>query len=380
MMGSVSKLDFNLNPLLIFWETTKACDLSCRHCRASALTEPLPDELNIGQSLSFIESMAGFGRPKPILILTGGNMLMKKGIDRILSKAKELGIPVSVSPSATDLLNADAFAMFRKYGVLSMSLSLDGSRKESHDWLRGFDGSFDRTVELFSEARVQHLTAQVNTTVFKRNVRELPEILEILIKSDIRTWEVFFLIHTGRGIDREDLSPQEYEDVNHWLVFASRYGVRIRTVESPIFRRIVIEEAEGKVYEGGELYRNLVADTMKILGEPGKKPDPHTVHTRDGKGIIFVAHNGDVNPSGFLPVPVGNIKEKSIVEIYRKSDILLDLRNPKNLKGKCGTCNYNDICGGSRSRAYSYHGDFMESDPSCIYDPQIVSSSETERS
>lgn len=380
MMDSFSKLDFNLNPLLIFWETTKACDLACRHCRASALTDPLPDEMDLPQSLAFIESIVGFGKPKPILILTGGNMLMKKDLAEILGKAKELEIPVSASPSATDLLNQDAFMMLRKFGVVSMSLSLDGSKEESHDWLRGVSGSFAKTICLFGKAKDCGATVQVNTTVFSRNVMELPEILKILIRAGIKTWEVFFLIHTGRGIDREDLSPEEYEDVNHWLVFASRYGIRIRTVESPIFRRIAIEESTGGIYKGGKLYERLVENTLRILGPPGKKPDPHTVHTRDGKGIIFVAHNGDVTPSGFLPVPVGNVKNDSIVNIYRNSSILKSLRNPKNLKGKCGACEYSDICGGSRSRAYSYHGDFMASDPSCVYVPQMVSSSVTDRS
>ncbi|MGC9293958.1 MAG: TIGR04053 family radical SAM/SPASM domain-containing protein [Thermoplasmata archaeon] len=369
MMGR--PIDFNMKPILIFWETTKACDLACKHCRASAITNALPDEMNIDQSINFISQIKDFGPPYPVLILTGGDIMKKNGLEIILQKTKELGIPVSMSPSATPLLNENAFEMMKRYGVKSLSLSLDGARAETHDWLRGIDGTYERTIRLSKEIISRGFTLQINTAVFRRNVYELPYILKILIDNRIKTWEVFFLIKTGRGIDREDLNADEYEDVNNFLEFASRYGIVIRTVESPIFRRIMFERQSSE-YNGGQIYKSLVEKTKEILGGPSGKVMGHTSNTRDGKGIIFVSHNGDVNPSGFLPLKLGNVKEKSIVEIYQNNEILRKLRDPSNFKGRCGACEYGDICGGSRSRAYSYYGDIFQEDPRCSYIPSSM--------
>ncbi len=367
----VRSIDYNVKPILIFWETTKACDLACKHCRASAITNALPDEMNLDQSINFITQIKDFGTPYPVLILTGGDIMKKGGLETILRKTKDLGIPVSMSPSATPLLNDEAFEMMKKYGVKSLSLSLDGARAETHDWLRGIDGTFDRTIRLSREIISNGFTLQINTAVFRRNVYELPYILKILVENRIKTWEVFFLIKTGRGIDREDLDAKEYEDVNNFLEFASRYGIVVRTVESPIFRRIMLERQSSE-YKGGPIYRSLVDKTKEILGEPSGKVMGHTSNTRDGKGIIFVSHNGDVNPSGFLPLKLGNVKETSIVEIYQNNEILRKLRDPTNFKGRCGACEYGDICGGSRSRAYSYYGDIFQEDPRCSYIPSSM--------
>jgi radical SAM protein len=364
-------IDYNSKPILIFWETTKACDLACKHCRASALVEGLPDEMTIEESLGFVEQIKEFGPPYPILILTGGDIMKKRGLEQILEKAKQLGIPASMSPSATPLLNDEAFEMMEKYGVKSLSLSLDGASSDTHDWLRGYIGTFDKTVDLARKVISRGFTLQINTTVFKKNVHELPKLLKILLDTKVKTWEVFSLIKTGRGIDREDLDPDAYEDVFNYLEFASRYGISIRTVEAPFFRRILIER-EKTAYDGGELYKKLVEDTIKLLGTPGTRPKGHTSQTRDGKGIIFVAHNGDVNPSGFLPIKLGNVKEKTINEIYRSNDTLIKLRDSRNFKGRCGACEYSDICGGSRSRAYSYFGDIFEEDPRCVYVPESM--------
>ncbi len=364
-------IDYNSKPILIFWETTKACDLACKHCRASALLEALPDEMDIEQSLSFVEQIKQFGAPYPVLILTGGDIMKKRGLGQILQRAKELGIPASMSPSATPLLNEESFSMMKSKGVKSLSLSLDGASSETHDWLRGYIGTFDKTVELARRIISEGFTLQINTTVFKKNVHELPQLLKILIETKVKTWEVFSLIKTGRGIDREDLDTEAYEDVFNYLEFASRYGISIRTVEAPFFRRILLER-EKKEYKGGTLYNKLIEETVNLLGTPGDRPKGHTSQTRDGKGIIFVAHNGDVNPSGFLPINLGNVKENSIVEIYRNNETLIKLRDSKNFKGRCGACEYADICGGSRSRAYSYFEDIFQEDPRCKYVPESM--------
>jgi radical SAM protein len=368
---NLPQIDYDKKPILIFWETTKACDLACKHCRASALTEGLPDEMNISESLEFVGQIEEFGRPYPVLILTGGDIMKKKGLLEILKKSQEIGIPTSMSPSATGLLNDGAFEMMRKYGVRSLSLSLDGSNAATHDWLRGFPGIYDRTLQLIDRIISEGFTLQINTAIFKRNVKELPELLKLLLEKKVKTWEVFALIKTGRGIDREDLEASEYEDVMNFLEFASRYGITVRTVEAPFFRRVLIERENGD-YSGGALFNDLVERTRHLLGDPTGRVKGHTSYTRDGKGIIFVAHNGDVNPSGFLPLSLGNVKDEGIVSIYRNNEILRKIRDPSNFGGRCGVCEYGDICGGSRARAFSYFNDLFQEDPKCIYIPKAM--------
>ncbi|AAT43599.1 TIGR04053 family radical SAM/SPASM domain-containing protein [Picrophilus oshimae] len=352
--------NYNKKPLLIFYETTKACDLRCRHCRASSISEPLPDELNTKESLDFIRSIKYFGKPYPVLILTGGDVMKRKDIKTLIDEANYYNIPVSISPAATDLLDDD-FLNYARNRVASISLSLDGL-KENHDWLRNKNGLFEKTIDLVKKIKNMNIKLQINTLVYKRNIMDLPYILKILTDNKIDVWELFFLIRTGRGIDQEDLSPQEYEDVNHWLLFASGY-INIRTVESPMFRRII---DQGNKNYSGKLYSDLVRSTISLLGEPEKRRILRSVNTRDGKGIIFVSYNGDVYPSGFLPVSLGNIRSTSLISIYQENSVLQTLRDSKNLKAPCGTCYWSDSCGGSRARAYSYFHDILGYDPACI--------------
>jgi len=355
-------INYNEKPILIFWETTKACGLSCKHCRASAMEFPLPDELSYEESINFVKSIKNFGKPYPILVLTGGDVMRKYGINKIIETAEENNIPVSVSPAATPLLNDEAIDFFKNHKVLSMSLSLDGN-KETHDWLRG-TGIYDLTMNLIKKINNKKMKLQINTVVMKKNIMELPDVLKLLIDNNINTWEVFFLIQTGRAIYSHDLTPYEYEDVNHWLLFATGYNMVIRTVESPIFRRII---DEGNENYHGYLYDKLVNKALKLLGKPeNKKLYLQSSNTRDGKGIIFVGNNGDVYPAGFLPFSLDNVKDNDIVNIYRNNETLIKLRKPENFEEPCRSCNWNDKCGGSRSRAYSYYHNIFAKDPACI--------------
>lgn len=362
--------DFSRKPLLVFWETTKSCDLSCKHCRASAIKEALPGELNFEESLKFLESIRDFGKPYPRLIITGGDPLKKDRILDILSEATRLGISASVTPAVTDRMNDEMIDSLTNAGVRSYALSLDGATPDSHDSLRGVPGTFRKTLEIMDNLIGRGLSVQVNTAVMRSNVSELPRILNLLSTRKIMTWVPFFLIKTGRGNELEDLAPEEYEDVNNWLYFASKYGVRVRTVESPIFRRIVLQKQRGMRYRGGELYATLKNDTIRTMRLPGKKSLSYFVGSRDGSGIIFVSHDGYVSPSGFLPLNMENIKDRSIADIYSSNPVLKAIRNASKYRGKCGYCEFNRICGGSRARAYYNTGDLLESDPSCTYQPK----------
>ncbi|MET1101493.1 MAG: TIGR04053 family radical SAM/SPASM domain-containing protein [Pyrodictiaceae archaeon] len=371
-----SKWPFDEKPLLVFWETTKACLLACKHCRAEAIKEPLPGELSTSEVEKLVDQITEFGHPYPILILTGGDPLMRKDLWHIIDYAKSKGLRIGIAPSITPLLDENVLKALAEHGVSSISISLDSASPDIHDSIRGVKGTWRKTIEAIKTAINIGLRVQVNTVVMRSNVYELPYMVKLLRELGVETWEVFYLIPVGRAAKREDLTPSEWEDVSHFLYEASKYGLMIRTTEGPMFRRVtlirnMLEEKNidpDKLLGVGRLYYELKKKLKELLGEPKGKPRAHTVGTRDGKGIVFIAYNGDVYPSGFLPVSAGNIRRRSLVDIYRNSTLFRDLRKA-NFKGRCGRCEFRFICGGSRARAYAYYGDPLAEDPACPYKP-----------
>ena len=372
----LARWPYDEKPLLVFWETTKACLLACRHCRAKAITRPLPGELSTEEGYRLIDDVAGFGKPYPILVLTGGDPLMRRDLWSLVDYAVSKGIRVALAPAASPLLNEDTILAIKKHKVSSVSISLDSPYPEVHDSIRGIKGTWERTLEVIKLLRKHGVRVQVNTVVMKSTVKGLPEMVALLKRLGIDTWEVFYLVPVGRAGVEEDLSPWEWEDVSHFLYEASKYGLLVRTTEGPMFRRAVFTrqllEKRGfnpdEVLGVGPLYRELVARLRSILGEPSGPPRAHSVGTRDGRGIVFVAYNGDVYPSGFLPYPAGNIRVKSLRDIYRSSSLFTSLRKAE-FSGRCGKCEFRYICGGSRARAFAYFHDPLAEDPACPYKP-----------
>ncbi|HLY94027.1 MAG TPA: TIGR04053 family radical SAM/SPASM domain-containing protein [Gaiellaceae bacterium] len=368
------RLDLERRPILVFWEATRACLLACRHCRASAIAEPLPGELSTEEGERFLDSLAGFGRPYPVLVLTGGDVLMRADLLRLATHARALGLPVAVSPSVTERLQPAALAALRRAGVKVASLSLDGAGPPTHEGLRGVEGHFQATLDAIALVRSHGFTVQVNTVVRPENVEELPRIAALVAAAGASIWEVFFLVRVGRGSELAELSPEENEDVCHFLVDASHYGFIVRTVEAPFFRRVAAWRQEGRVCETGPLYARLAAGLRTLLGEPRIASRAQTKGTRDGKGIVFVSHAGDVYPAGFLPLAVGNVRERSLVDLYRESPLLREIR-AAGFSGRCGVCEYAELCGGSRARAFAATGDPLGEDPACAYQPAAQSRS-----
>lgn len=359
-------LDLDRRPILVFWETTRACLLACLHCRASAISEPLPGELTADEGMRFVESLTGFGLPHPVLVLTGGDVLMRPGLPALTAYAHELRVPCALAPSVTELLQPAALWELRAAGVKVASLSLDGAEPATHEGLRGVEGHFRATLEAIGLLRRHGFTVQINTVVRPENVEELPAIAALVAASGAAIWEVFFLVRVGRGAELAELSPEENEDVCHFLVDASHYGFVVRTVEAPFFRRVAAWREEGRDCETGALYDRLAARLRALLGEPRTRSRAQTKGTRDGKGIVFVAHDGDVYPAGFLPLTLGNVREHDIVELYRESPLLREIR-AAHFDGRCGSCDYADLCGGSRARAYAASGNPLGEDPACAY-------------
>jgi radical SAM protein len=362
-------VDFGQRPMLVFWETTRACLLACRHCRASATTQAPPGELSHAEGRSLIEQVAGFGRPHPILVLTGGDCLLRPDLFELVDYAVSLGVPVCLSPSVTPLLTPAMIDRIAGCGAKAVSVSLDGANAATHDGVRGIPGHFDMTVQAIRELVAAGLTVQVNTTVMRGNVEELPGIAALLAQTGSHMWEVFFLVHVGRGVAAEAITPDEHEDVCHLLYDASRHGFVVRTVEAPFFRRIVAGRRAGAPPPESALYRSLSGRLDGLLGPPAGAPSAHTAPTRDGKGILFVAHDGEVYPAGFLPLGLGNIRSQPLREIYRGDPLLRAIRAAQ-FTGRCGHCEYADLCGGSRARAYAASGDPLGEDPACPYAPR----------
>jgi AdoMet-dependent heme synthase len=354
--------------MLVFWETTRACLLACRHCRASATARSLPGELSRAEGYDLIDQITGFGRPYPILVLTGGDCLLRQDLFELAGYASGLGLPVCLSPSVTPLLTTAAIEKIASSGIRAVSISLDGARPATHESVRGIPGHFAATVQAIHALADAGLTVQVNTTVMPANAAELADIAELTVTSGARIWEVFFLVQVGRGTRQEVLTSVEHEEICHFLYEAAHYGVIVRTVEAPFFRRIVAGRRSGGPGPEGALYQNLSARLRHNLGAPTSRPSAHTAPTRDGKGILFVAHDGEVYPAGFLPLGLGNVRNQPLSAIYRQDPLLRSIR-AAHFSGRCGRCEYADLCGGSRARAYAASGDPLGEDPACAYQP-----------
>ncbi len=370
-MTSVTRpraVDYAQRPMLVFWEVTRACLLACAHCRASATPDALPGELSTQEGRALIDQVAGFGRPYPILVLTGGDCLLRKDTFELVEYANGLGVPVAMSPSVTPMLTDDAIRTMVEAGVKAVSLSLDGATAATHDGVRGIPGHFDQTIPAIRALVAAGLKVQINTTVMRANVDELAEIAALMADTGVHIWEVFFLVHVGRGEATGAITPQEHEDVCHFLFDASHYGFIVRTVEAPFFRRVVVQRREGHPPPDDELYVRLHDELVERLGPERGRSSAHTTSTRDGKGIVFVAYNGEVYPAGFLPLGLGSVRETPLAEIYRNNPTLLRIRAAQ-FGGRCGVCEYADLCGGSRARAYAATGDPLAEDPACPYVP-----------
>ena len=371
MNASRKGLDLDRRPILVFWETTRACGLACRHCRASAIARPLPGELTAAEGRSFLDSLGRFDAPRPVLVATGGDVLERGDLDALLGQAAELRLPVALAPSVTPLLTDERVGELRRAGIKVMSISLDGATAATHEGIRGVEGHFAATLAAIARLRRHRITVQVNTVVMRQNVGELAAVARIVKESGASIWEVFFLVQVGRGIAMGELTPGENEDVCHFLADASRYGMIVRTVEAPFFRRVVVartSEDTGAGRLGGPLYEQLTAALRAELGEPSSPMRAQTKGTRDGKGIVFVAHDGEIYPSGFLPLSLGNVRHDDIVRVYREDALLRRIR-AADFGGRCGRCDFRELCGGSRARAYASSGDPLAEDPACAYQP-----------
>jgi radical SAM protein len=351
-----ARANFSRSPLLVFYEVTQACDLVCHHCRACAQPGPDPAELTTELSLRLVDQLVEFPTA-PMLVLTGGDPLKRSDIFQIIERAAWLGIDVSITPSATPLVTKAAIRRLCDAGVSRMAISIDGADAATHDATRGVAGSFDRSLQILAEARAAGIPLQINTTLTPTNVAQIEPMAELFARYEIAMWSVFFLVPVGRARHLPRLNALECE-----LAFAAlwreaqRQEFAIKTTEAPHYRRFVIQ--------------HQLPQTSRLANASPRGYVPLGVN--DGKGVMFVGHTGLVHPSGFLPIVCGAYPLENIVHIYQESPVFRALRDANRLEGKCNYCEFRQICGGSRARAYAVTDNLFAQEADCAYVPQAT--------
>jgi radical SAM protein len=361
MNPQINTIDFNERPFIAIWEVTQACDLACVHCRASAQPDRHPMELSTAEGKRLIDQIAAL--KVPVFVLTGGDPIKRPDLFELIGHAHSAGVRVSLTPSATPLLIRDIVVRLKEAGLARLAVSMDGASTETHDAFRGMSGSFARTLDAVRWANEIGLPVQINTTFSRRNIAEIDAVVALIESLNITLWSVFFLVPTGRGKLDDLLNANEFEQV-----FAKIYGLSktasfdIKTTEAQHYRRFILQQRVAERRAGVE----MLATQEKAADDIGRAPRG----LNDGKGFVFISHTGEVFPSGFLPMPAGNIRQQELSGLYRESALFRSLRDTSNLEGKCGQCEFKEICGGSRARAYALTGNPNAEEPCCSYIPK----------
>ncbi|WML46524.1 TIGR04053 family radical SAM/SPASM domain-containing protein [Neobacillus sp. PS3-40] len=372
--GQGMAIDYDENPFIVIWEVTRACQLKCVHCRADAQLERDPRELTHAEGINLLDQI--YDMNNPMLVFTGGDCMMRDDLFELADYAVKKGMRVSMVPSATDNVTKEKMARAKEVGLSRWGFSLDGPTPEIHDHFRGTPGSFDLTLEKIKYLNELDMPLQINTVISRYNYDHLEEMAKLVGELKAVMWYIFLLVPTGRGQLDACISPVEHEKVFHWLYELSKTApYDIKTTAAQHYRRVVLQQKmREKKIENGEIHYEDSITTDFASMHDGLKRAPKGVN--DGNGFAFVSHIGDVMPSGLLPIVGGNVREQPLAEIYRESKVFKELRQPDNYKGKCGVCEFNKICGGSRSRTYGVTGDYMESEPFCVYIPQALRNKE----
>lgn len=360
--------DNSVSPFLVIWETTQACDLACRHCRASAQKEHDPLALSHSEARTLLEQVRSFSDPPPLFVFTGGDPFKRTDLFDLVQYGSELGLRPAVSPSATPLLTRANLARLKECGARAISLSLDASQERAHDAFRGVAGSYALTMRGCELVREVGLKLQVNTTVTRHNLADLPSLVKLLVPLELMTWSVFFLVPTGRAQHQDAISAEECEEVMHFLVDASRY-LPLKATEGHHYKRVLLQRQNAPGPDN-ELRRELRGLSSAWSPRAAARRTP--MHINSGDGFVFISHRGEVFPSGFLPLSAGNVRRANLVDLYRHSPLFELMRNTSDLKGRCGACEFRSVCGGSRSRAYATTGDPLAEEPLCAYQPEAA--------
>ncbi|HYU43008.1 MAG TPA: TIGR04053 family radical SAM/SPASM domain-containing protein [Vicinamibacteria bacterium] len=366
---SMKSVDFQKAPFLVIWETTQACALACRHCRASARPGRDPLELTTDEGRRVVRQTAEMGTP--LIVFSGGDPVSRPDLADLIAEGKACGLRTATIPAATDKLTADLVSRLKEAGLDQLALSLDFPDAALHDAFRGVPGAFEKTMRAVAWAHGVGLPLQINTTLCADTVPYLKRMAAFVETLGIVFWEVFFLVPTGRGSAMGGLRPEECERlfaVLHEVQEKSSFIVKV--TEAPHYRRHVAQHVRHAAGHRGRPHGAVEMPSLLTTSEgPGHTVGLAPRGVNAGNGFLFVSHRGEVFPSGFLPVAAGSVRERHLADIYRNAPLMRALREPHLLKGRCGYCEFRQICGGSRSRAFALTGDPFATDPWCAYQP-----------
>jgi AdoMet-dependent heme synthase len=351
----------------VIWETTQACDLACKHCRAEAQPKRHPEELTTEEAERLLDELRQFG---PIVfVFSGGDALKRPDIVELVGYGADLGMRMAITPATTPLASREKLQELKDAGLARLAISLDGSHPGIHDEFRRVNGSFEHGLRILKTSQEIGLSTQVNTVVARHNLDDFDALCELMTQLGIVFWEVFFLVPMGRAKPEDVASAEQFEAVFNKLYDLSRTApFDVKATAAPQYSRVVLERKKEEKLAGAR------AESSEVLTDGSAHSQKDGIgrarNVNDGDGFMFVSHTGDIFPSGFLPVRAGNIRRDSVTEVYRESPLFLSLRDRTQLKGKCQVCEYRSICGGSRARAYASTGDYLEAEPFCAHVPR----------
>jgi AdoMet-dependent heme synthase len=366
---SFSKLDFSRTPFLVIWEMTQACDLVCRHCRASAMPEHCPDELTTAEGRQLLEEIQRM--ETQVVVLSGGDPLKRPDLLELIRYGTEIGLRMATIPAATARITPDLLASLKQAGLAQIAFSLDASNEVMHDGFRQVPGTYRTTLQAVEWAKQAGLPVQINTAYSRVNIADVDAMIELVSRLGIVFWEVFLLVPVGRGKELDGLTAEECEVLLEKLYHcATRSPFLLKVTEAPHYRRVVMQQRAASPHIVKEMAESAIPAQLAGGTGPAQAFGRKAKGINAGKGFCFVSHTGEVFPSGFLPISAGNVRSSSLTFMYRESELFRSLRDSQRLKGRCGRCEFRDICGGSRSRAYALTGDMFADDPACLYEPQ----------
>jgi radical SAM protein with 4Fe4S-binding SPASM domain len=385
---------------LIFWEVTKGCNLRCIHCRASATELSSPNDLETRRALGIIDQIAEAANP--ILVLSGGEPLYRSDIFQLARYATDKGLRVALATNGT-LVTKEVARMIVDSGVKRVSISLDGADSLTHDAFRGIPGAFDAAVYGLRNLKSLGMSVQINMTIARHNARQLPQVLDLARSLGADALHTFLLVPVGCGVDiaaEQMVAPEEYEEMLNWFYDRSlEGGIELKATCAPHYFRVVRQRrvAERKAMEAGATRVQASSDpaaigptdmimpggtgiSLKPSGHPGGHPGghPHEMNAMTkgclaGTGVCFISHEGEVFPCGYLPVIAGDLRKERFIDIWQNSVVFNELRQSENLKGKCGCCEFRNVCMGCRARAFAATGDYLSEEPFCVYQPRMNS-------
>jgi len=391
---------------LVFWEVTKGCNLRCIHCRATATELSSPTDLPTAAALGIIDQIASAGNP--ILVLSGGEPLYRSDIFQLARYGTDKGLRVALATNGT-LVTKDVARMIVDSGVRRVSISLDGADAATHDAFRGIPGAFDAAVHGLRNLKALGMSVQINMTIARHNAHQLPDVLQLSRKLGADALHTFLLVPVGCGVDiaaSQMVPPEEYERMLNWFYDQSLVGgIELKATCAPHYFRVARQrraadrrasvqltsistgapEPSPQPSSIGPTDMTMPGSTgMAIkpqgvgqpVGHPGGHPSDLNAMTKGclaGTGVCFISHEGEVYPCGYLPVIAGDLRKQTFSDIWENSEVFHELRDTNNLKGKCGCCEFRNVCMGCRARAYAATGDFMDEEPFCVYEPRTKS-------